>query len=1030
MNLSKLAIKRPITTLMILVCVVILAGISLSRMKLAYLPEIDAPFIFVQIPYPNSNPTQVEKEITKPVEELLATLPDVKALNAASTADMAQFFVEFDWGQDIDVVRMLVSEKMDTVKPTLPAGAGDVLIYSFNTSDIPVFQARISAEGVDLSKNYDLIEARILNRLRRVPGVARVDLNGVAPREIDIDLTLDSIKEHNVDVGQLIRTMQGASTNMVLGQVNDQGMRYTVRAVGQFSTVDEIENIVINSNGIRLKDIATVTYEEPPLTYGRHLDGKYAVALEAYKESTANTVDVVRSIMKVMDEEIANDDLLQGINLFMWDNQADQIVNGIQGISIAGAVGGLFAVVILYFFLLRLSSTLIVSISIPFSILAAIGVMYFMGMTLNVLSMMGLMLGIGMLIDNAIVVLESIDRKQRDEPDTIKASLDGAQSVAMAVVASTATSLIVFLPLVVGGKTGLTVWLAEVGVAISLALVCSLFAALLLIPLVAAHFLSHKEPKPNRIITWLEEHYAGTLGWTISHRWWTAAILLGVMVLTIVPMATGLVKQGIFAAVKNERLYMEYEFADFSYKSDAERAVNVIEAYLNENAEEFYVGGLYSWFTENRAATTITLSREGMSDDEVKDLRKKIRDDMPEIAGVRVYFDEDAESGGSATSFAVKFFGQDAEVLETLTIEAERRLATIDGVADINTGGDDSRQEIQVVIDRDKAARVGLTAQDVSDIFGFTLGGMRLNRFNAGNKEVETWLALRMEDRTNVEDMRNLQVQGNEGRPVLLGDVAEFFVVSRQNQIRREDRKVRTAVRAVYEGEDWGKTREEITALMDAFEMPAGYSWSWDDRTLENDTQGRDMGINMLLALALVYIVMASLFESLAQPFAILFSIPFAIPGAVWLLGITRTPFNLMAQIGILILMGIVVNNGIVLLDHLNQLRRTGMDRHEAILQAGRDRLRPILMTASTTIISLMPLAIGGSNVDGLFYYPLARTVMGGLMTSTVLTLIVLPYLDLIVEEGAERLRAFWRSSSPKPVPAPTEPTDAEPVTA
>lgn len=1014
MNLPKLAVNRPITTLMILTCVVIIAGISLSRMKLAFLPEVDAPFIFVQIPYPNSNPTQIEKEITKPVEELLATLPDVKALNASSTADMAQFFVEFDWGQDIDVVRMLVSEKMDSFKPSLPAGAGEVLIFSFNTSDIPVFQARISATGVDLSKNYDLIESRVLNRLRRVPGVARVDLNGVSPREIDIDLVLDKIKEHNVDVGSLIRTLQSASTNMVLGQVNDTGMRYTVRALGQFSTVEQIENLVINEQGIRVRDIAVVTYEEPPLTYGRHLDGQYAVALEAFKESTANTVDVVRGIMKVINEDIAKDDLLQGINLFMWDNQADQIVNGIQGISLSGAVGGLFAVFILYFFLRRLASTLIVSICIPFSILAAIGVMYFMGKTLNVLSMMGLMLGIGMLIDNAIVVLESIDRKQRTEPDTVKASLDGASAVAMAVVASTATSLIVFLPLIVGGKSELTVWLGEVGIAISLALVCSLVSALLLIPLVAAHFLKYKEPKANPMVTWLENHYAGALGWTISHRWWTAGILLGVAVLTVVPLSTGLVKTGIFAAVKNERLALRYEFADFSYKSNSERAVNTIEKYLNQNAKEFEVGGIYSWFTENQAQTTITLARQGLSDDDVKELRKKIREKLPEIAGVRVYFEEDAESGGSATSFAVKFFGQDSQVLEKIADEAERRLGTIQGVADINTGENDTRQEIQVVIDRDKAARVGLTAQDVSDVFRFTLGGTRLNRFNAGNKEVETWLALRIEDRTNVEDMRNMQIQGSEGRPVLLGDVAQFNVVSRQNEIRRENRKVRMAVRAVYEGKDWGKTREEIAGLMDAFQMPAGYSWSWDDRTLENDTQGRDMGINMLLALALVYIVMASLFESIAQPFAILFSIPFALPGAVWALGITRTPFNLMAQIGLLILMGVVVNNGIVLLDHLNQLRREGMDRHEAILQAGRDRLRPILMTASTTIISLVPLAVGGSNVSGLFYFPLARTVMGGLLTSTALTLLVLPWLDLIVEEGAAKLKGFWRNSNPK----------------
>ena len=305
---------------------------------------------------------------------------------------------------------------------------------------------------------------------------------------------------------------------------------------------------------------------------------------------------------------------------------------------------------------------------------------------------------------------------------------------------------------------------------------------------------------------------------------------------------------------------------------------------------------------------------------------------------------------------------------------------------------------------------------------------MRLRRFNAGEHEVETWLALRLEDRENAEDLKNLQIRSTSGQNFLLGDIAQFEIVRRADSITRENRKVRAAVRASYEGKEWGKTREQITALMDAFEMPAGYSWSWDDRILEQDTQGQQMGINFLLALLLVYIVMASLFESLAQPFAILFSIPFALPGALWVLTITRTPFNLMAQIGLLILMGIVVNNGIVLLDHLNQLRAAGMPHDQAIIQAGRDRLRAILMTASTTTLGLLPLAIGGTAVGGLFYFPLARTVMGGLLSSTFLTLVVLPYIDLGVEGLAKWFRRLWATSGPQPeVGRPPEPAPSAP---
>jgi HAE1 family hydrophobic/amphiphilic exporter-1 len=406
MQLPRLAVTRPITTAMILISVLVLGGIAIVRIPLAFLPEVDAPFIGVIIPYPNSNPWQVEKEIVKPVEEVLATLPSVKTLNGQADADQAQIFLEFDWGLDLDIVRMQVSEKMDQIKPELPANIGEILIFSFNTNDIPVVQARVSAKGVDLSESYDLIESRILNRIRRVPGVARVDLDGVLPREIDVDLVLDRVREHNVDVGALIQNLQGSASNVVLGQIEDGGLRFTARALGKFTSVEEIGNLQINEQGLRLKDIAEITYEEPPIIHGRHLDMEFAVGLIVFKESTANTVDVVRRTMSVIRNDINNDPLLKGVNVFVWEDQGNEIMGGLTGLLKAGTIGALLAVFSLYFFLRRFDSTFIVSLSIPFSIMAACGIMYFMGKSLNILSMMGLMLAVGMLVDNAVVVLE------------------------------------------------------------------------------------------------------------------------------------------------------------------------------------------------------------------------------------------------------------------------------------------------------------------------------------------------------------------------------------------------------------------------------------------------------------------------------------------------------------------------------------------------------------------------------------------------------------------------------------------------
>jgi HAE1 family hydrophobic/amphiphilic exporter-1 len=998
-----------------LLSVVVIGGVAAARLPLAFLPTLDVPFIGIVVPYPNSNPTQVEKEIVKPVEEALATLSGVKRLRATATADSAEFELEFTWGHELDVVRMQVSEKMDLVKPTLPAGIGDVLIYSFNTADIPVMEGRIAAEGVDLSRNYDLLEARVVNRIRRVPGVARVDLNGVAPREIEINLILDRIKAHGVDVGALIDRLQGAVSTVVLGQVREGERRLTARAVGVFSSLEALRDLPVDDRGLRLSEIAEIAYDEPPIPFGRHLDRKYAVALDVFKESTANTVEVVRAVNRVIQEEVAADPLLKGVKLFVWQDQAKEITKALDGLLGSGAVGALLAVGILYYFLRRLDSTLIVSLSIPFSIVAACGVIYFAGGTLNILSMMGLMLGVGMLVDNAVVVLEAVDRKHRVEPDPKAAARIGAREVTMAVASSTLTTVIVFLPLIVGTGTELTAWLGEVGLAISVALLCSLVSSLTLIPLMASRLLRRRRTVPPRSVAWLEDRYAAALAWTLRHKVWTGVIVVASLGAGFVPLFTGLVETAPFAAGINRRLHLTYEFSDFVYKSDAERAVSRVEEYLFANKETFLVDSVYSYYTENDAGTAIVLARQDLGDREVKDLRKRIREGLPDVPGARIYFHEDADEGGSSTYFAVKFYGQDTGVLQRLAEEAERRLAGIEGVEDISTSLKKGRREIQVVVDRERARRAGLTAQDVADIFAFTLGGLRLRRFSAGDREVETWLHLRLEDRESLEDLRALEIRPRGGRPVRLGEIAGFQTVRRAQEIRREDRKVRVAVNATYEGEGWDRARSEIAAMMDAFDLPPGYSWSWDDRILEQGEEDAQMVVNFLLALVLVYIVMASLFESLAQPFAILFSIPFAVAGASWFLAATRTPFNIMAQIGLLILIGIVVNNGIVLLDHMNQLRRAGMARDEAIIAAGRDRLRAILMTASTTVVGLVPLAFGGAGIGGIYYFPLARTIMGGLISSTVLTLIVLPYICIGVEGAARWMGRVWAASAPTP---------------
>jgi HAE1 family hydrophobic/amphiphilic exporter-1 len=1019
--LVRLAVERPVTALMLVVSIVLVGVIALQRLPLAFLPEVDVPVIVVTAPVPDSSPAQVEQEVTEPIEETLATLSGVKSMRSTSTADSASVQLEFDWGQSLDVVRMQVTEKLDLVRPTLPDSVRRIDVMSFNTSDIPVVEARISARGEDLSASYPLLETHVLDPLRRVPGVARVELRGVKPREVSVDLIHDRIREHRVVLNSLVDTVRKATTSVSLGAVHEGRTRYSVRGLGSLDSLEALENMPIGSGNLRLADVAEITYEEPPIRYGRHLDREPAIGLEVFKESTANTVDVVDAVNAVVRDEIAADPRLEGIELFVWEDQAGHIRAGIQGLQRAGLIGALMAIVCLYLFLRRLDSTLIVAMSIPFSVIAACGALYFLGKTLNLLSMMGLMLGVGMLVDNAIVVLEAIDRQRDVEPDPKRAAIVGAGSVTTAVVAATLTTLIVFLPLVLGASTELTTWLREMGMTISLALACSLVSSLILIPLVAARTLgtrAHRdgggrtpgEPRASK----LEVRYASLIAWVLSHRKRATAGLLVAFAIGMAPIATGLVRTEMFSATVNERLLLRYDFDDFHYKSQAEAAVDEVEEYLYEHADEFMIEDVYSWFAENEAGTVLVLERDDLSDAEAKELRRSIRKDLPPVPGVRVGFGGQSDDVTESQHFAVQLYGRDGEVLRELSEEALRALDAIDGLEDLRTSFQHGQAEIEVHVDAERASRRGFTPRDAADAFGFTLGGMPLPRYRDGEREVDAWLAFRIQDRASQADLEAISFPVQGELPVRVGEIAEFETVERPRSIVRHDRRGNAWVRGVYEGEDWEATRERIEKSMHGLQRPLGYEWSWDRRTLEQDQQDAQMGTNFLLALLLVYLVLASLFESLTQPIAILFSIVFAVPGAFWALALTDTPLNLMAQIGLLILMGIVVNNGVVYLDRVNQLRSEGVEGDEAFVRAGRDRLRPILMTVGTTVLGLVPLALGGSTVGGLFYFPLARAVMGGLLSSALFTLLGLPLITVGVEAAARWARRVWAATSPR----------------
>ncbi len=1009
MWITRLAVRRPVSMIVLLVSLLVLGGISVLKLPLSFLPNEELPFIGVFVPYPNGIPGQVEREIARPIEEVLSTLGGVKEIFSQSDPEQCFVGVEFDWGRDVNLLRLEVKEKLDQIRPELPADVRDVLLFTFNTNDIPIVEGRISARGRDLSGSYDLIERRIVNRLQRVPGVGRVQVEGVEPADVSVYLELDRIKEHRVDVGRLFTELSSSNFNLTVGQVTSEGLRYNLRSVGALGSVADIENLPLDDRGLRLRDVAKVVAAEPELTYGRLLNREPAVAFWVQKASGANTVEVVDAVKAEL-ERINRDPALAGIEVLLFFDQGDQITNSLNGLLSSGAIGAGLAVAVLYFFLLRIGTTLIISLAIPISIVGTAAYLFATHRSLNILSMMGLMLGVGMLIDNAVVVLESIYRRMSLGEDPETATLKGTEEVGRAVVSATLTSVIVFAPILFGGKSEITTWLKEVGITITVTLLLSLLVSLTLIPLLTTRILKggRRSVARNPWVGRWADGYERALRWTaVRHPWVTGVpIALGVIALTLGLAAVTKFKPDILGdeGVRQEYLQITYDFQDNVDYQRARVYVDTLEAALWAKQDSLGLQHLYSFYQDNYAMTRVYFRDGVLEGSDLGELRKQTREGLPTMAGVELRFGDDEGQQSGAKQFSVTLYGEDSEELADMATEAKRRLMLLPDAADVTTDLERGAEEVQVRVDPERARRLGLSPGEVAQVMAVTFRGVQLPRVHADGREIDLWVSLRPEDRRNLDDLRSLVVGAQDGREILLGQVATTVMDRGANRINRQDQKTAVTVRGALEGENSEQALEDVRGVMDSIHFPPGYGWNFGTEIRQAREQQSEMLVNVLLALLCVYMVMASLFESFVHPAVVMFCIPFAGLGVIWLMVATGAPFNLMAMIGMVILVGVVVNNGIVLVAHINQRRREGLSLDEAILSGGRERFRPIMMTATTTILGLIPLAVGNGHVGDLKLYPMALALIGGLASSTALTLILLP----VYYQLTERLRVRW----------------------
>ncbi len=1005
MTLPEIAIKRHVTMLMIIVSLVVMGTVALFRLPLAFLPDFDQPLIFVQLPYQNASPAQVERLVVRPVEEALGSVGGLRNMWSHINDQGATIGMEFDWAQNMKVARTEVWEKIDRTRRDLPDDMGDIQVsnnWDSREADMPIIEGRLSSKR-DLSESWDLLERRIVKPLERIPGVAGVRLDGVNPKEVRINLNVTSLESHGVDVRDVIDMLRNSNFDQSLGKVTDGESRWSLRTVGTFATVEEIENLPIREDGLRLRDVADVRYEEPPLEYGRHLDGDFAIGVTITQESKANTVEVCDAVDKRI-AEMNSDPELEGVNFLTWFSQGKEIKKTLRDLATTGIFGAILAALTLYLFLRRVSTTLVSVACIPFSLIVACGFIWARGGSMNTLALLGLIVAIGMLVDNAVVVIENIFRHQEMGEDTREATRAGAAEVSVAVTAATLTSVIVFLPLIFNKPSEMNLYLKELGISVCIVILASLFISQTLIPLATSWFIRSRPKPKTRAMVKAEEIYHRLLVFNLRHRWIAPVVLVLAMASAYFPF----MKVDKNFDTSESELFVQVNF-DFSENLSLERKeefVTRLEKALDPYREDLMARSIYSFWSDRWTMTRIYLKEGEANEDNIAQVRKKLREVLPEIAGIKFEVMENNQfwRQDRGKRVALQIVGEDSETLEEIGEEVKRRLGDIPGLLDPFAGGwrgdREGNEEIHVQIDRDMASRLGVSPMQPAQVVGLTFRGQRLQRFRTPDGEREMRVTLDERDTESVSQLRNLPLWTAAGEKIPLASLATFSQKAGPADINRDNRLTSLWCGARF---DEG-TREEymplVTAAMNGIQMPYGYSWTfgrWEERRKEKT---QEFLTNLLLALMLIFVVMASIFESVRQAATLLVALPFALAGAFWTLLITGTDFDQPAAVGLLLLIGTVVNNGIVMLAHVNHYRGQGMTRYDALLQGCRERLRPIMMTAFTTLVSLVPMVVQKPSLGGVYYYSMALVIMGGLLLSTMLTLILLPTTTTLVEDG------------------------------
>lgn len=1000
--LPRLALDRPITVLMGFVALLVLGFVAWTRIPIQMMPDGFEPgFMWVRVNYPGSAPVETDEKIVGPVTAHLSTVAGIASLRSFADADGAGFAVELHGSVDADEAYNDVVDRLERALLDMPDDVDRYGIYRYDPNDQPVIWAGVQIPD-DVEDEWHLVTRVIQPRLERIPGVGSLDVWGVPQNGIWIDYDRERVSAHGIDLGRVQQQLATDNFQMASGRIVDRGLVRHARSLARLD-IEDFPSWPV-SDALVLSDIADVRVGAARSSSINRINGQEAAAIAIRKESSANTVELARDVAEAF-AELEADPRARGSRFFIFFNQGDLIQESIDNLVDAALTGGVLAVVILFVFLREWRATLLIAASIPLSLLMTVGVLWSRGDTLNVMSLMGLMLAVGMVVDNAIVVVETIYRRRAEGASPREAAISGTGEVNLAIVASTLTTMVVFLPVILMSENAqFSFFMGQVGFPVVFALGASLIVALLVAPLVTTA-LGDVTIRPDpRWLQALSTRYRRVLSWVLSHRLDATMMTAAAVMITMMVVVPGVkCSSGLDQNLNDFTIrFTVPPQADLNQREDIVRRLEeVVEAHREEWGVRVHRTRLREDST--RGSLNVYLESDGpLGRDEVmKRAREALPDDMPGVRAT-IGWDVSDRGGAGANQLRLVVHGEDVDVLMGLAQELERRVESVEGVIDATVDAvDDGLDELRLVIDRDALIRYGVSAQQVGRVVSYAMRGSALTPVRIDEKEIRVTSRFSLEDRSDLDTVLGFEVYSpTTGSLVPIRAMARPEVARGLGQIRREDGRTSMGVTVdLAEGTTSFQMFDAMDAALADMVFPRGYSWSKGQRFDMQKENDAAMGLALLLSVCFVFLLMGVLFESFVLPLGIITTIPMAVAGSVWLLWLTGTPFDTMAGVGTVILVGVVVNNGIVLVDRVTQLRREGVPRTEALLEAGQRRLRPILMTAMTTICGLIPMAVGSSGVVGIPYAPLGRTVIGGLFAATALTLLLIPVLYTLLDD-------------------------------